>query len=319
MKRALVVGINYYANVALLKGCVNDAKSIAALISRHGDGAVNFDTKLVASDPGRNVTTPELKELVHDLLSKPADMAFFFYSGHGTATNLGGYLCTSESRKYNEGFSMQELLGLINGSPVKEIIIILDCCQSGAMGAVPAVGSAILSIKEGVSILTASRESETAAEVGGAGVFSSLVCDALGGGAADLKGVITPAGIYAHVEQSFGAWDQRPLFKSHVSRSTPIRVTRPKIDQVVLRALPDIFDEATTIFQLDRTYEATEKTAIPEKVAIFKKLKKLQTVGLIQVNRGPDPDLYWACLEDKSCQLTPLGRFYWHLAKSDRL
>lgn len=318
MKRALVVGINDYAHDSL-NGCVNDATSINSLISRNYDDSVNFDTKLITSSPDQKITAPDLKALVSDLLTKPADMAFFFFAGHGTATNLGGYLCTYESRKYNEGFSMQELLGLINGSPVKEIVVILDCCHSGSLGAIPALQSSILSIKEGVSILTASRDSESAAEVNGAGIFSSLVCDALGGGAADLKGIITPAGIYAHVEQSFSAWDQRPLFKSHVSRSTPIRLTRPKIDQAVLRALPIIFNLASTILQLDRSYEETEKTARAENVAVFKQLKKLQTVGLIHVNRGPDPDLYWACLEDKSCQLTPLGRFYWHLAKSSRL
>jgi len=215
---------------------------------------------------------------------------------------------------------MQELFAYINNSPVKEVIVILDCCHSGALGRIPALQSSTISIREGISILTASRESESAVEINGSGVFSSLVCDALSGGAADLAGVVTPAGVFAHVEQSFGAWEQRPLFKSYVSRSTPLRKTKPKIDFSHLRVLPQLFSEATTIFQLDRSYEETEKDfARPENVAVFKRLKKFQTVGLVQVNREPDPDLYWACLEEKTCQLTPLGRFYWHLAKAGRI
>jgi hypothetical protein len=41
--------------------------------------------------------------------------------------------------------------------------------------------------------------------------------DALRGGAADVCGNVSVAGVYAYVEQRPGPWDQRPLFKSHVS------------------------------------------------------------------------------------------------------
>lgn len=319
MKRALVIGINDYANGSRLNGCINDAKRIDALIRHHEDGGNNFDTKLVTSESGQRIERRVLAASLHKLLLDPGDMALFFFAGHGTVSSLGGYLCTYESKQYDEGFSMQDLLTLINQSPVREIIVILDCCHSGAMGSLPVLQSPVMAIKEGVSILTASRESEKAFEIDGAGVFSPLVCDALEGGAADLNGVVTPAGIYAHVEQSFGAWDQRPLFKSHVSRSTPIRLTRRKIDRAILRELPNLFAGVSAVLPLDRSFEETEPAARLENVAIFKKLKKLQTVGLIQVNRGPDPDIYWACLEEKSCQLTPLGCFYWHLAKSGKL
>ncbi len=319
MKRALVVGINRYENTSNLDGCINDAHRITKLIQTHDDGSPNFDVKVVTSE-NENITRKKLGALLQELLSRPADMAFFYFSGHGTATNLGGYLCTYEAEQYTEGYSMQDLLALINQSSIKEIVIMLDCCHSASLGTIPSLPSnGISSIKEGVSILAACRHDEASLEINGSGIFTSLVCDALSGGAADIQGIVTPAGIYSHVEQSFGAWDQRPLFKSYVSRSTPIRKTLPKLNLEVLRQLPYLFPNKNDQYHLDRSHEHTESSSNPENVKKFQTLKKLQTVGLIKVNREPEPDLYWACLENKSCELSPLGKFYWELALAKKI
>ncbi len=319
MKRALIIGINDYEKISPLGGAVNDAEKMAALISKHEDGSPNFDTKIVTSD-NKQITKKIMRSLLTDLLTKPADMAFFYFSGHGTCTNLGGYLCTYETDHYDEGFPMQELLALINQSPIKEIVVMLDCCQSGSLGAIPALNSGITVVKEGTSILTASREDESSVEINGSGIFTSLVCDALSGSAADLLGIITPAGVYSHVEQSFGAWEQRPLFKSYVSRSTALRKTIPKVSLETLRAITSLFLAQDAIINLDPSYEHTQTDlAKPENVVKFKLLKKIQVVGLVKVNREPDPDLYWACIERRTCELTPLGKFYWHLVSAKKI
>jgi len=319
MKRALVVGINEYSHANPLRGCVNDAKNIAELISRNADGTKNFDTKVLTAENGKTISAKDLRKVITELFAQPADMAFLYFSGHGTATNLGGYLCASDAEKYNEGVSMQEILTLINASQIKEVVVVLDCCQSGAFGQIPALNNNAASIREGVSVLTASRDNQSAIEVNGSGIFTSLVCDALSGGASDLLGVVTPSGVYSHVEQSFGAWEQRPLFKSFVSRSTPLRQAVQKIEVSNLFALKSLYPNPDSTFNLDPSYEVTHKSARDENVKKFKILKKLQTVGLIQVNRQPDPDLYWACLENKSCQLTALGKFYWHLVNANKI
>ena len=49
MRRALVVGIDDYPR-APLKGCVNDADAMAALLARHADGSPNFDVQRLTSD-----------------------------------------------------------------------------------------------------------------------------------------------------------------------------------------------------------------------------------------------------------------------------
>tara|TARA_R110000868_G_scaffold258137_14_gene515458 strand:- start:901 stop:1860 length:960 start_codon:yes stop_codon:yes gene_type:complete len=319
MKRALVIGINEYVHASNLNGCANDAKNIEALISRNSDGSKNFDTKILTAENGQNISCKELKKVIEELFAQPADMAFLYFSGHGTATNLGGYLCASDAEKYNEGVPMQDILNHIIASQVKEIVVVLDCCQSGTFGQIPTLGNNAVSIREGVSILTASRDSESAIEVNGSGIFTSLVCDALSGSASDLLGVVTPSGIYSHVEQSFGAWEQRPLFKSFVSRSTPLRQAGQKVDISNLLSLKTLFTNPDHVFSLDPSYEHTDRKAKVENVEMFKVLKKLQTVGLIKVNREPDPDLYWACIESKSCQLTALGKFHWHLVNANKI
>ena len=47
MKKALVVGINYYPHVGPLHGCVNDAYAVSQVLMRHMDGQLNFDVKQV--------------------------------------------------------------------------------------------------------------------------------------------------------------------------------------------------------------------------------------------------------------------------------
>ena len=54
-------------------------------------------------------------------------------------------------------------------------------------------------------------------------MFTSLVLGALDGGAPDILGHVSVPAVYAYVEAALGAWDQRPLFKSHVSRVLPLR------------------------------------------------------------------------------------------------
>lgn len=52
-------------------------------------------------------------------------------------------------------------------------------------------------LSKGLTILSATRPEETALEIAGHEVFTTLLCSALNGGAADLLGHITPGSIYA--------------------------------------------------------------------------------------------------------------------------
>jgi len=49
MRKALIVGIDYYTNVSPLFGCVNDSFGVKTMLERHADGSVNFGVKHLAA------------------------------------------------------------------------------------------------------------------------------------------------------------------------------------------------------------------------------------------------------------------------------
>ena len=315
MKKALIVGIDNYPSLPL-DGCVNDANAIATTLERNGDGSPNFSIRLDTS-PSVDITRSSLREAIEQLFSGEPDMALLYFSGHGFIKSTGGYLVTIDANRYDEGVSMDEILNLANQSKAKNKVIILDCCHSGALGSPSITGNNLAQLSEGLSVLTASRDNESAMEVGDSGVFTSLVVDALKGGAADLRGNITPGSLYAYVDEALGAWDQRPIFKTNVSSFAPLRNITPKIPSEVMRTITRYFETPESEHRLDPSYEDTEDAAIEENVQIFKHLQKFQSVGLV-VPVGEE-FMYYAAINSKSCRLTALGYQYWRLVNENKL
>lgn len=315
MRKALVVGINSYPG-APLAGCVNDAHSIAAVLETNGDGSPNFAVKLVTC-PSATVTRSSLKEGIEAVFDGDSDIALFYFSGHGMITSTGGYIVTPDYKKHDEGISMHDILTLANNSKAKNKVVFLDCCHSGAFGTPTISGGAVAQLSEGLSVLTASRDTESALEIGGSGVFTTLVVDALQGGAADLRGHVTPGSIYAYVDQALGAWDQRPIFKTNVTRFTSLRTITPPVPLSILRKISVYFPAPEDEHALNPTYEKTDPTADPGNVAIFEDLQKLEGIGLV-VPVGED-HMYYAAMNSKACRLTALGYQYWRLATEKKL
>jgi len=316
MRKALVVGINDYPT-APLNECVNDASKVAELLETNGNASPNFDVRIE-----KNVQTKsELKKMIVELFSGSNTVALLYFSGHGYINELGGYLVTPDHKEYDEGISMDEILKLANNSNDKDKIIIFDCCHSGAFGS-PSIAQGSAYLKEGISILTSSKSSEPSVEIEGEGsLFTNLLLGALNGGAADLRGHISPGGIYAYIDQALSSWKQRPVFKTNVTRFTSLREVEPQVPTDVLRKVIDYFPTPTQEYSLDPSYEDTNTDIQPyakkENIAIFKNLQKLQSVGLVVP--VDSPYMYFAAMESKSCKLTSLGHHYWRLAKNKRI
>ncbi|AYC17883.1 hypothetical protein DZA65_00978 [Dickeya dianthicola] len=326
MRKALVVGIDYYTNVSPLHGCVNDSFAVKAMLDRHADGSVNFGIKhLTATGPSDPVERDELRQAIESLFADDGDISLFYFAGHGHIEATGGYLCSSDVKTGNDGVSLAEIMTMANQSKVKNRIIILDSCHSGVAGG-SALQQQVAEISDGVTILTASTAEQYATEENGAGVFTSLLVDALGGAAANLVGDITPGGVYAHVDQSLGPWAQRPVFKTNIKRFVSLRKVRPPLELAELRRISEFFPEPGFHFQLDPTYEperheswATDPQGVPapdpEHNAIFKILQKYTSVGLTRPEGAPH--MWHAAMESKSVSLTALGEHYRKLAAKD--
>lgn len=317
MRKALVVGIDHYEQCSRLHGCVNDAFSVKSVLERHGDGSLNFAVKLLtASDGSSSIQRKALKEQVTELFRDDADIALFYFSGHGYVEASGGYLITSECADGDAGLSMDDLLTLANASKAKNKIIVLDCCHSGAAGT-PALTEGKAMLSEGLTILTASAKDQYSIETGGAGVFTSLFVDALSGSAANLVGDITPGSVYAHIDQSLGPWEQRPLFKTNVRRFISLREVQPPIALHDLKRLTELFPSPGYSLDLDPTFEPTTPNADDVNCERFALLQRYNRINLVKPE-GED-HMYFAAMNSKSCRLTVLGAHYWNLVKRDRI
>jgi uncharacterized caspase-like protein len=315
MRRALLVGIDDYPT-SPLAGCVNDAKAMAQLLRCNHDRAPNFAPRLITSDQAL-ISRTSLLDDIDTLFRDEADVALLFYAGHGYIDHLDGYLVTPDMKAYSEGIELSKILTLANQSKAAEVVIILDSCFSGAFGQIPASNDKNANIREGVTVLTASRPTQTASEANGGGVFTGLVCSALDGGAADVLGKVTAAGIYSYVDEALGPWEQRPLFKSHVSKLIPLRWAQPSISLETLRLLPQWFSDASSHFPLDPSYEPTEQPSHPDHELVFAQLQKCRAAKLVEP--VAEEHMYYAALRSTACELTPLGRRYWQQATAGHI
>lgn len=327
-KAALLVGIDDYRSGSL-NGCVNDVRAIEKLLLHNEDGSPNFHcVSLVAprtATPANPALVPKaiLRGQLDDIFAKKLDMALFYFSGHGTVTPRGGILLTQDATRNDEGVTMAEIVEAANRSHIKEITIIVDACFSGQLGGAPSIKDDYALMHEGIAIIAASSPFESAVERAGRGVFTTLLCGALEGGASDVMGEVTSASIYGYVEQALGPLDQRPMYKCNVARLSPLRTCRAVVPPDVLRKLQNYFPSADHDFSLDPAYVADHKhyppgtAPDPTKMAIFADLQKFRDARLL----APvgEEYMFYAAIRSKSCRLTPLGKFYWKRAKDGLL
>lgn len=317
MRKALIVGINYYSNCSQLFGCVTDAYDVKNALERNADGTLNFDIQtLLATNDTDKVTKQQLKEKVKELFAGDSDIALFYYSGHGYIEKTGGYLATSECSTGDDGLPLTDLMTFANESKAKNKVIILDSCNSGIAGDAP-INNAFAQICEGMTILTACGKDQYATEKNGHGVFTALLVDALLGGASNLVGDITPGSIYAHIDQSLGPWEQRPIFKTNVKNFISLRKNVPPISLQDLREIVNIFKNNSDELQLDPSFEPTEQSFDEDNGRIFKILQGYVRVNLVRP--VGEEHMYYAAINNKSCKLTALGAHYWNLVKNNRI
>ena len=319
MKRALLVGIDYYENFQQLYGCANDAAAIHPLLQRNEDGGPNLDCRLAsAHDAATHVSRDRLKEMIRELLSGGAEFALLYFAGHGAPTDGGVALVTSDGTDGTPGVTFSEILAAINKSSVAEVTVILDCCFSGGATTIEALNNGLANLRNGLSVLTASRDDQVSMETAeGRGQFSTYLEGALKAGAADVLGHVNVAGLYSYLSESFGAWEQRPTFKANIDRLHDIRTCKPLVPLETLRRLTEWFPTPGYDYPLDPTYEPTANKERHPNETIFAGLQKFRACRLV------DPigveHMYYAAINSTGCRLTPLGKHYWSLVKAGRI
>ncbi len=151
MNRALLVGINKYANpkISSLNGCLEDVSQVKSFLEA-GKVESFFDIKMLLNEQAsRARIINAFEEFLAD--TPPGKIAFFYYSGHGaretsdegvkTAKLHGGdmenetivcYDSRTEANPYD--LADKELAQLINLLAQRkiEVVVMLDCCHSGS-------------------------------------------------------------------------------------------------------------------------------------------------------------------------------------------
>ena len=327
MRKALIVGIDHYEALTPLTGCVRDAYEVNGVLERHADGSLNFATPklLTASSSTDAVSRGQLRDAIEQLFADDAEIALFYFAGHGDIDSTGGFIATSESDRADEGVPLHDILAFANDSPARNKVIVLDSCFSGI--AAETRTAKVSEIADGTVILTASTKNQYADEgLGGTGgLFTNLFVDALHGSAADLVGNVSPGSVYAHVDQSLGTWDQRPVFKTNVTSFVSLRQCHPPIALNELLMLATLFPDPQHQFPVDPSFEPDRSqdqlddpdipNPDPANTATFKILQNQAKVNLV---RPVDAEhMYFAAMNSTAVELTVLGQHYWRLAKHD--
>jgi uncharacterized protein YjbI with pentapeptide repeats len=149
---ALVVGINTYRYGGLrnLSAPSEDAEAIAQRLEKYGDfdsvirlpEAIAAETKKPFVGKEMNLNNKALKNALVQLFNPKSSQvpgtALFYFSGHGLWETDGveeGFLATSDvdpDKGFN-GLSLRWLRDLLQASQIKQQIVWLDCCHSGAI------------------------------------------------------------------------------------------------------------------------------------------------------------------------------------------
>lgn len=332
MRKALFVGIDYYANGNTLHGCVNDVNSMCGALELHYDDSRNFQCKkllaeTIALEDGREIG---ISQIHHDQLSSAIewlfgggndsalDIALFYFSGHGSVVDGKGYLCPSDFSNKHTGVAMSELIDAATKSKARNKIIILDCCHSGATGA-DYFGSDISVLPENTIIMTGCTKEGYSQEKNGSGVFTQLFVEALNGAGSNIMGEVSPGSIYAYIDKSLGAFEQRPVFKANVKSFISLKRNKPLLEMGELRKLTKFFPDSDFEYPLDPSYEEDKKN-LPEGAdaskneeheAIFKIFRKYWQNGLIVPLK--EEYMYQAAINSDKLKLTAMGRHYWSM------
>lgn len=329
-RRALLVGIDAYDVFNPLNTCVGDATAMQNVLERNADGAPNYSCRLMVYGHESNsvkITQTMLREACQELFDYTGDVLLYF-SGHGALTKVGGYLAACDSVENNWGLSMDEIIKWAAISPARDILLMLDCCHAGAAGNSallnrPGERNPLAALRENMTIIASSRDSESSVEDGEHSLFTASLLDALDGGAADHVGWVTAQSIYAYVERGFGGWVQRPVYKSHATDVTIVRQCAPLIERLKLHQLVEHFPTPDYKFRLDPEYDPEDEhgrvhePVKPEKVALSKLFKDYRDVGLVKSTSGKQ--FYWVARYSETLELTIRGREYWRLVKGKRI
>jgi DNA polymerase III sliding clamp (beta) subunit (PCNA family) len=205
LRRALLIANSSYedSRIQTLASPIRDAESLAAVLADPGIG--NFDVDLVR-DAGLRTVQINLEQAVRVL--RPPDTLLVYFSGHGAPARAEGGLLycvqdTDPELLLSTSLRGSMLRELLDQTLCQRIIVVFDCCFSGAMTS-DFLAKEILPVNpeylaaRGRAVLMSSTSVQTSlefndTELGWTSVFTRGIVEGIETGGADLDrdGLIT--------------------------------------------------------------------------------------------------------------------------------
>ena len=218
-KQALIVGINNYRAAPQLSYAIHDATEVASALQMD---EFNFDTKVLLD---HDATLGNMETSMSALLNGPAETKLIYFAGHGCASDKGVFLVAADDSDECPGISLGWLREQVLAAK-NTVILILDCCHSGAASvrggyvhrwlSEADIDRSIGALGSGKILLAACASDEMAKETIEAahGIFTLHLINGLMGDASNLRGIITPMGLFDYVASRFtDEGFQTPTFK----------------------------------------------------------------------------------------------------------
>jgi hypothetical protein len=315
---ALVIGIADYQQVRKLPPA-QDASAIAALLANEQQGAYPPQQVTLRQDGEATKATllADLATLAKE--TDPESTVFIAFSGHGgrieSGPRAGEYLIPVEADPSTpdtlaetsiSGDAFAEAIAAIPG---RKVVVVLDCCHSGGIGALRDVVAPAL--RDGLSegyyqrlaqgmgrvIYAAARDNEFSVQLGGDdyGLFTKHLLAGLQGGVASEDGMVRIFDLFEYVQPRVTAEypQQHPVFKAEVEENFAIAMWRGGEKGVVSRDEEGYRYDAYVSY-VDREPDATWvwETLVPTleeaklRVAVSGDVEEPGVARVVNVERG---------------------------------
>src|SRR5437660_12707523 len=100
------------------------------VLSRNSDERINFECRLVTSPGLDSVTQAFLRQKWREVFQHFRDDLLFYFSGHGTPTEIGGRIVTLDGEPDERGLPMADVLYMACNSSSRNVLLVLACCCS---------------------------------------------------------------------------------------------------------------------------------------------------------------------------------------------
>lgn len=232
---AVLIASSYYPNaprqLEALRCPLNDVDGLSELLASQDYGSFARPTVL------KNLPHNEVLKHVHRVLLRagPDDLVLIYYSGHGKLNQAGRLHLTTVDTELEfldtTSIAVDRIRELIEISPSKKIVLILDCCYSGRVRDAflkSGVDDQLQRVQagRGVYILTASTAIQAAQEKEGDrySYFTRNILDGIRGGRADRDndGLVSVRELYEYAVGQMGKYQSPMMWGLNVRGADPV-------------------------------------------------------------------------------------------------